>query len=108
MPGSNPAPMFTNYVRVAFRNLRKHFNYSVINIAGLSLGLTVCLLLTMWVRHELSYDTFHQNYNRLYRLGLEYSFGGQTAKTSQSPTALLPALVANFEEVETGVRFYNR
>jgi putative ABC transport system permease protein len=100
--------MISNYLLIALRNLRKHFNYSIINIAGLSLGLTVCLLLTMWVRHELSYDTFHRNYNRLYRLGLEYSFGGQTAKTPQSPTALLPALTANFEEVETGVRFYNR
>lgn len=99
--------MISNYLRIALRNLRKHFNYSVINIAGLSLGLTVCLLLTLWVRHELSFDSFHRDYHRLYRLGLEYSFGGQTAKTPQSPTALLPAVMENFEEVENGVRFYN-
>lgn len=99
--------MVSNYIRIALRNMRKHFTYSVINIAGLSLGLTVCLLLTVWVRHELSFDTFHSNYDRLYRLGLEYSFGGQTARTPQSPTALLPALEENFEEVVNGVRFYN-
>ena len=63
--------MISNYFVIALRNLRKHLNYSLINIAGLSLGLSVCLLLTVWVRHELGYDTFHQNYNRLYRLGLE-------------------------------------
>lgn len=99
--------MLQNYVLIALRNLRKHFNYSIINIAGLSLGLTVCLLLTIWVRHELSFDTFHKNYGQLYRLSMEYSFGGQTSKTPVSPTALLPALEENFEEVEAGVRFYN-
>jgi putative ABC transport system permease protein len=99
--------MINNYLLIALRHIRKHFNYSLINIAGLSLGLAICLLLTIWVRHELSFDSFHTNYQRLYRLGLEYSFGGQTAKTAQSPTALLPAMIDNFEEVETGVRFYN-
>jgi len=104
---STKISMISNYIRIALRNIRKHFSYSVINIAGLSLGLTVCLLLTVWVRHELSFDRFHANYDRLYRLGLEYSFGGQTSKTAQSPTALLPALKENFQEVENGVRFYN-
>jgi putative ABC transport system permease protein len=99
--------MINNYVLIALRHIRKHFNYSIINIAGLSLGLAICLLLTIWVRHELSYDKFHTKYDQLYRLGLEYSFGGQTAKTAQSPTALLPAMRDNFQEVETGVRFYN-
>jgi putative ABC transport system permease protein len=99
--------MINNYIRIALRNLRKHFSYSVINITGLSLGLTVCLLLTAWVRHELSYDKFHTNYHNLYRFGLEYSFGGQTSKGAQSPTALLPALKEHFPEVENGVRFYN-
>jgi putative ABC transport system permease protein len=99
--------MLNSYLLLALRHLRKHFNYSIINITGLSLGLAICLLLTIWVRHELSFDSFHVNYSRLYRLGLEYSFGGQTAKTAQSPTALLPALQQNFQEVEAGVRFYN-
>src|SRR5690242_20354479 len=99
--------MINNYLLIALRHLRKHFNYSFINIAGLSLGLAICLLLTKWVRHELSFDSFHSNYDRLYRLGLEYSFGGQTAKTAQSPTALLPAMKENFEDVVEGVRFYN-
>jgi putative ABC transport system permease protein len=99
--------MFRNYLLISLRSLRKHRSYSIINIAGLGLGLAACLLLVTWIVHELSYDKFHQEAARIYRSSLEYSFGGQTAKTAVSPTALLPTLEKNFAEVETGVRLYN-
>jgi putative ABC transport system permease protein len=99
--------MLHNYLLSALRNIRKNFTFSLINIFGLGLGLTVTLLLSAWVMDELSYDRFHTKANQIYRLSLEYSFGGQTAKTSVSPTALLPAVQKNFQEVESGVRVYN-
>lgn len=99
--------MFKNYLIIGFRSLLKYRFYSIINIAGLAVGLAASLLLVTWIIHELSYDQFHGNKERLYRLSLEYSFGGQTSKTSVSPTALLPALEKNFPEVENGVRLYN-
>jgi len=100
--------MLKNYLVAAIRSLRKNFSYSTINIVGIGLGLATCLLLSLWISHELSYDRFHEKGNRIYRASLEYSFGGQTAKTSVSPTALLPALKKNFPEVEDGVRLYNQ
>lgn len=99
--------MIKNYFLIAFRSLRKHLSYSLINVFGLSLGLATCLLLVTWIKHELSYDKFHEKADRIYRGCLEYSFGGQTSKTPVSPTALLPAMQKNFAEVETGVRVYN-
>lgn len=99
--------MFKNYLIIGFRSLLKHRFYSIINIAGLAVGLAASLLLVTWIIHELSYDQFHGNKGRIYRLSLEYSFGGQTSKTSVSPTALLPALEKSFPEVENGVRLYN-
>lgn len=99
--------MFKNYITAGVRSLLKHRFYSLLNISGLALGLAACLLLTTWIVHELSYDNFHQLGNRIYRASLEYSFGGQTSKTSVSPTALLPFLEKNFPEVEKGVRVYN-
>lgn len=99
--------MIKNYFRIAFRSLRKHLSYSLINVFGLSLGLATCLLLVTWIKHELSYDKFHEKADHIYRGCLEYSFGGQTSKTPVSPTALLPAMKKNFAEVETGVRIYN-
>lgn len=98
--------MLKNYLLISFRNLRKQFSYSLINIAGLGLGLATALLLILWVSHELSYDSFHSKADRIYRSSMEYSFGGQVSKTLVSPTALLPAL-KSFAEVEEGVRVYN-
>jgi putative ABC transport system permease protein len=99
--------MIKNYLLISFRNLRKHFSYSLINIFGLGLGLSTFILLMVWIQHEVSYDSFHENSNRIYRASLEYGFGGQVAKTAVSPTALLPTLQKNFSEVENGVRVYN-
>jgi putative ABC transport system permease protein len=99
--------MLQNYLLTALRSIRKNFTFSLINIFGLALGLTVTLMLAAWVTDELSYDKFHARANDIYRVSLEYGFGGQTAKTSVSPTALLPAVRKNFQEVESGVRVYN-
>jgi len=99
--------MIKNYFSIGLRNLRKHLTYSIINIGGFSLGLATCILLIGWIAHEVSYDKFHERADQLYRVSLEYSFGGQTSKTSVSPTALLPALQKNFPEIENGVRLFN-
>src|SRR5688572_6054219 len=99
--------MIGNYLLIALRNLRKHLSYSLINVSGLGLGLATCLLLSLWIRHELSYDKFHTKLDRMYRVSLEYSFGGQTSTTHVSPTIVLPTLQKEFAEIETGVRFFN-
>lgn len=99
--------MILNYLLIALRNLRKHFSYSMINIAGLGLGLATCLLLSLWIRHELSFDKFHTKLDRIYRVSMEYSFGGQTKLVTTSPTKVLPTLQKDFGEIETGVRLYN-
>src|SRR5687767_14054364 len=99
--------MLKNYLIISFRNLRKHSSYSLINIFGLGLVLSTFILLMVWIQHELSYDTFHEKSDRIYRASMEYSFGGQVARTSVSPTALLPTLQKNFAEIENGTRVYN-
>lgn len=99
--------MLRNYLLSTLRNLRKHLTYSLINIFGLGLGIAISLLLALWIKHELSYDRFHSNADNIYRVSMEMSFGGQSAKHAISPTALLPALQKNFAEVESGVRLYN-
>lgn len=98
--------MLKNYLTVAFRNLQKHLSYSLINIFGLGLGLATALLLLTSIMHELSFDTFNEKKDNLYRVSMEMSFGGQFVNTAVSPTALLPAL-REFPETETGVRVYN-
>lgn len=60
--------MFRNYLIVAFRNLSKNKTTSIINILGLASGFATCLLIGLYIQHELSYDQYHQNKNQIYRL----------------------------------------
>jgi len=63
--------MIKNYLKIALRNLRKHKGYTFINITGLAVGLACCLLIVLFVRDELSYDRYHDNADRIYRITLD-------------------------------------
>src|SRR5258706_14303114 len=58
--------MFKNYLKIAWRNLAKNKLYSFINISGLAIGLSVCMLIMLYVAHEISYDRFHRNASRIF------------------------------------------
>ncbi len=60
--------MFKNYLKIAFRNIRKHKLYSLINIFGLTLGITCCILIYLFIQDDFSYDKFHENAENLYRI----------------------------------------
>ncbi len=75
--------MILNYIKIAWRNLTKQKLYSLINITGLAVGLAVCMMIMLYVAHEMSYDRFHKNGSRIFipqavikiggnNLGLEY------------------------------------
>jgi hypothetical protein len=51
--------MFKNYLKIFIRNLRRHRGYSLINISGLAIGLTCCILIMLWIQDELSFDRFN-------------------------------------------------
>lgn len=96
--------MFKNYLKVAVRNLRKHKGPAFINVAGLAVGMACCLLIMLYVQHELSYDQYHQNKGRIYRLAARFqnaSFDG-IAKVN-GPWG--PAIQREVPEVEAAVRF---
>lgn len=63
--------MFKNYLTVAWRNLRRHKGYALINVSGLALGMACCILILMLVRHEFSYDSFHEHADSVYRVYIE-------------------------------------
>lgn len=90
--------MFKNYLKIALRNLLKHKAYSFINIAGLAIGMTCCLLILLYVQNELSYDQFHQDADRVYRIAW-HSGNPQT----RTPHPMAQAMVKDFAEVESAV-----
>ncbi len=95
--------MFKNYLKTTIRHLLKYRTYSFINIAGLAVGMTCCILILLYVRDELRYDRFHERADRIYRLTLSTEKDQPTnANTSFNQG---PALAAEFPEVEAIVRF---
>jgi predicted permease len=60
--------MIKNYFKIALRNLQKNTVYSFINIAGLSVGIACSMLIFLWVADEYSFDAFHANYDRIYKV----------------------------------------
>ncbi len=96
--------MFQSYLKIAFRSLLKQRFYSAINIVGLAIGLAVCLLITLFVRHELSYDRYHEHADRIQRVHLSYQMGGQGGDYPVAPPPLAQAMVETYPEIETAVR----
>ncbi len=60
--------MFKNYLKIAYRNIKRHKGYSLINISGLAVGMACCILILLFVFDELSYDRYHENHDRIYRV----------------------------------------
>jgi putative ABC transport system permease protein len=69
--------MFKNYFKIAWRNLMKNKIFSLINIIGLSVGLTCCMLIAVYLYNEVSYDKYHKNINRLFQVGTIFIVNGK-------------------------------
>ena len=104
---TNHTAMLISYFTIAFRNLSKRKFYAGINILGLSIGLTSCLLIVLYIHHELSYDTMHPNADRIYRVGLSTKFSDQEARTTLTSPPLAFTAVEEFPEVENATRIFH-
>jgi putative ABC transport system permease protein len=100
--------MIKNYFKIAWRNLWKNKGFSTINIFGLAVGIACCLLITLYVTDEISYDRFHEKGERIYRLNLDIKFGGSEQSVAQTSDRLGPVLKKDYPQVEDYVRFYDR
>jgi putative ABC transport system permease protein len=100
--------MLRNYFVIALRNLRKHSFYTFINVAGLSIGIAICLVILLFVNNELRYDRHHVNAERIYRIKSEIKFGGNHYNMIYTPAPVAAALVAEIPEVEASVQFRQR
>lgn len=96
--------MFKNYLKIAFRNVKKHKAYAFINIAGLAIGMACCILIISFITTELSYDRYHKNTEQIYRLGLDANLGGNQILMPISTAPTAPALIQDYPEVLDAVR----
>ncbi|MDP8286400.1 MAG: ABC transporter permease, partial [Candidatus Electryonea clarkiae] len=99
--------MIKNYFKIAFRNLIRQKGYSAINIIGLAIGISCTILLTLWIVDELSYDQFHINGDRIYRVLEHQEYSSQSMEVAVTPGPLATALKEKFPEIKRAARFDN-
>ena len=99
--------MLKNYIKVAFRNLRKNKGYSFINITGLAVGIACCIAILLYVKNELSYDKFNKNADQIYRVHLEARINNNEINSATSPSPLGLTLKHDFPEVSAYTRIRN-
>ena len=101
--------MVKNYLKISYRHLVKHKSLSLINIIGLAVGMTCCLLILFYVQNELSYDTFHENADRIYRVTREWYNADGTSSLHLGHVAapFAPLLTNDFPEISQSVRLLN-
>ncbi len=96
--------MIRNYLKTAWRNLAKNKLFSLINIAGLSIGIAGCIMIGLYVYNELSYDRFQKNAERLYRVTTEYTVNGVKSEAAADGSMAGPRLASAFPQIESYVR----
>ena len=85
--------MFRNFVITALRNLRRHKSFAVINLFGLAAGLAATILIFLFISHELSYDRFHDNFERIYRIGALLEMSGDHSTRAPVTDGTMPPLL---------------
>jgi ABC-type antimicrobial peptide transport system permease subunit len=94
--------MFQNYLKVAFRKMMRQKIFSLINVAGLAIGMAICILIFLWVQDELNYDRFHENADKIGRIVMNDQNYGVTWPVVSIPVG--PALEQDFPEIVDSVR----
>jgi len=96
--------MFKNYLKTTLRTIGRHKADSLVNIAGLAVGMACFILIALWVYDETHYDTFHANADRIYRLVLHKAADPSDPGFPSAPYALPAILKSEFPEIEETVR----
>ena len=97
-------PLFSNYFKIGLRKIKRQKFYSIINIAGLALGLACCAVIILYVTNELSYDSFHKDTDRIFRVAVHRINIVGEFQFVATPAPLGPELIRDYPQVEQAVR----
>jgi putative ABC transport system permease protein len=96
--------MISNYLKIAWRNLKRNSLFSLVNVFGLSIGLACCLLIAVYVYNETHYDSYHKNLSRLYQLATVFIRDGSEENSPNTPAPMAAAMQREFPEIEKRAR----
>ena len=98
--------MFKNDIKMALRTIKRNKGYTFINVTGLAVGLASCILISLFVQHELSYDRFHKKSDRIVRIGMSAEIGANNFTIADGPAPLAEALLNDLPEVIESTRLF--
>ncbi len=98
--------MIRNYLYLFLRILQRHPFYFAVNLAGLTIGISCCMIIMLFVNHEYSYDNFHSKAARIYRLNYNFTSGETQLLSPSVPVFVGPEVKRRFPEVEDATRLY--
>jgi putative ABC transport system permease protein len=98
--------MLKNFLVITLRNILRDKTYLILNVLGLSLGIAGSILILLFVRHEISYDKFHTNYDRIYRINSFAKLEGNQMSVAISAPPQAKAFKAEYPEIEDATRYY--
>lgn len=99
--------MLFTYLKITLRNLLRYKSFSLINLAGLTIGLTAFLGISLFVVDELSFDQHHEHQDRIYRAVISAEFDGKVTKWGGAPNLLAPTAMKEIPEVEKSTRYFH-
>src|SRR6185369_1742876 len=96
--------MFRNYLKTAWRNIKRNKLFSAINILGLSIGIALCFIIMLYVQDELSYDRFNKNADRITRISFKASINGGKISEAGVMAPVAATMKKDFPEVKEAAR----
>ena len=97
--------MLRNHIKIAWRSFIKYKWFSLLNIGGLAIGMACSILILLWVQHESSYDSFHENADQIYRLT---AIANEDFRAAVSPAGMVEDLPGQMPEIQESVRLSSR
>ncbi len=99
--------MLTNYLLIAWRNLKRDKLFAALNILGLALGIVACMLIHIYVQDELSFDAHHVKADRIFRVQGHFNFGDTQDDFGITQFPMVPTLLKEYPEIEGGTLLFH-
>ena len=96
--------MVKHYFKLTFRHIRKHLLISILNIAGLAIGIASFVLIMLYVNHELNYDRYNEHFDDIYRVAVDAKIGNTVIRQTSTPAPMPAALYDEYAEIKAVTR----
>jgi len=100
--------MVKHYFKVTFRHIRKHLLISILNIAGLAIGIACFVMIMLYVNHELNYDKYNEHFDDIYRVAVDAKIGNTVIRQTWTPARMPAAMYDEFPEIRAITRIADR